>query len=172
MITADALRALLHYDQETGEFAWRKTQKGVRWPRPAGRRQSGGYVQICLHQRFYYAHRLAWLYVYNAWPDRQIDHINRDRGDNRIANLRLATASQNAANAVVRRTNQCGRKGVVKDRRRWVARISVEGREIRLGSFATGSDASVAYEKAARHYFGEFARGDREGRSADSERVT
>jgi hypothetical protein len=116
-----------------------------------------GYRRIFVDSRDYPAHRLAWLYVHGEWPSGQLDHINRKRDDNRIANLRIATDSQNKANKLAQANNSSGIKGVYKRYRRWTAQICVQGRRLNLGAFATSDEASAAYQAAARQHFGEFA---------------
>lgn len=92
-----------------------------------------------------------------------VDHINRDRLDNRRSNLRVATPSQNAANAKIRRNNSSGFRGVSRASRttrskRWLAHIRHEGHSEYLGSGATPAEAALIYDAAARKYFGSFAR--------------
>jgi hypothetical protein len=101
-ITAERLRQLLHYDPERGVFTWLSRPAERSWnTRFAGTRAGTinglGYVVIGILGRRYKAHRLAWLYVHGEWPGRELDHINCDKSDNRIANLRPATRSQNIA---------------------------------------------------------------------------
>ena len=98
MITADLLRSLLKYDSETGIFTWIASHKKPKAGQAAGTVDRDGYIIIRHGGRGYKAHRLAWLYVYGEWPTGMIDHINRVRHDNRIANLRCADASLNAQN--------------------------------------------------------------------------
>lgn len=92
-------------------------------------------------------------------PDSVIDHANRDKLDNRRSNLRLATLSQNAANAKARSNSTSGFKGVYWSRRerRWKAEITVNGKKRSLGYFIIAEDAAQAYDGAARQHFGEFA---------------
>jgi len=89
----------------------------------------------------------------------EIDHINRDRADNRWANLRLATRSQNNMNAGLRSDNKSGHKGVSKrrDTGKWHARITVKRRILLLGNFHSFEDAVAARRAAERQFFGEFA---------------
>lgn len=104
-----------------------------------------------------YMHRV----VARAGPQERIDHENNDGLDNRRANLRRCTPSQNQANRHVVRSAS-GFKGVSYDGRRgrWVAKITVNYRTLNLGRFATAEDAARAYDAAAREHFGEFAFGN------------
>ena len=105
------------------------------------------------------AHRLAWFFVYGEWPQKQIDHINGNKSDNRISNLRLATASQNLSNKGITKSNTSGYKGVSFNRtkKKWMASIKVNKKSINLGYFLTPEEASEAYKAAAIKHHGEFA---------------
>jgi hypothetical protein len=94
------LKQILDYDQNTGVFRWatRKCQR-KRAGEIAGSVSNKGYVMIGIDYKKYSAHRLAWLYVHGDWPAGEIDHINRDRTDNRISNLRVATRRQQIENS-------------------------------------------------------------------------
>lgn len=153
MISAEFVRAYLAYDQNTGVFTWANGKK-AGWVEPKG------YVRICILGKNYQAHRLAWLWMTGNWPCGQIDHINLDKADNRWPNLREATNSQNQANTRAKRVNTSGFKGVYWHRRigKWHAAISVNGRLKALGYTDTKEEAAALYQKAARKYFGEFAR--------------
>jgi hypothetical protein len=101
MLTAERLRELLDYDPETGRFIWRKdhpTAKHIKAGSVAGTKNGRGYWVIGVAGAKYVAHRLAWLYVTGEWPAHLVDHENGDRLDNRFANLREATDSQNNFN--------------------------------------------------------------------------
>lgn len=153
------LRSLLDYDPATGEFQWRGARPGTRSSGVAGYRTPHGYITICINRHQHYAHRLAWLYVFNELPAR-VDHINGDPCDNRISNLRPATAEQNSYNRPTQKNNRSGYKGVMFDGRRskYVARIRFDKRRIFLGTFLTAKEAAAAYEIAARQYHGSFSR--------------
>jgi hypothetical protein len=160
-MTSERLRELLHYDPATGVFTRLvKTNRNVRVGDVAGWVNRRGYRYISVDGRLYFAHRLAWLYVTGEWPADQIDHINGIPGDNRWANLRLATGSQNQANARKRADNTSGYKGICwhGPKRKWQARIWVNSRNKSLGYFDSPADAHAAYVVAAQHHFGSFAR--------------
>jgi HNH endonuclease len=163
MISQAGLLELLSYDPETGAFAWtdyaasRQTRR-----RAAGCLRPDGYRVIRLDGRCYRAHRLAWLYVHGTFPVALLDHVDMDRDNNRIANLRAADHSRNKANRLAPRSNTSGFKGVgrVKGSPRWAARIQVNYRNIHIGMFDTAEEAAAAYEATAKEFFGEFARVD------------
>lgn len=152
-LTADRLRALLVYVPETGSFRWKP--RGQRDGSQCNRdREAGsvskqtGYRTIRVERKLYQAHRLAWLYVYGGWPPEDIDHINGERLDNRIANLRSVPNAVNRQNSKrARSDNRCGVQGVHFDvrRGRWRASVRHEGRAHFLGSFLSPEEARTAY---------------------------
>jgi HNH endonuclease/AP2 domain-containing protein len=159
LVTAERLRSLLEYAPETGLFYWRRTVGAAYAGRPAGAsRASSGYPLICIDRRRYYAHRLAWLYVHGRHPQGVIDHINGDLADNRIANLRECSPSENARNMLRSVPSRSGIKGVLRRGNRWRARIHADGRCHWLGSYPTRKQAAAAYDEAAQRLHGEFAR--------------
>jgi hypothetical protein len=160
LLTAERLRRLLSYDPETGVFTWRSPGTGRRVSGIAGCLGGTGYWHINLDNRIYPAQRLAWLYQTGEWPAADIDHINRDRADNRWCNLRAATKSQNSSNRCADFNNTAGFKGVTwyKARRKWQAMITVNGKHIYLGVFDTPHQAYANYCLAARKHHGDFAR--------------
>ena len=90
-------------------------------------------------------------------PRLKVDHKNHDTLDNRRDNLRVCTTSQNAMNRKGARSNSFTRlRGVTKNRRRFMARISLNGKDLYLGTFSTATEASAADAAANRRYFGEF----------------
>ena len=157
MIDAETLRAMLDYDLETGVFRWRVTLSN-RAPAGtiAGARNGGGYMQIRVWGCIRAAHRLAWLYVHGVWPPEDVDHINRVRHDNRLANLRLASRSENLMNAKKRKGTGTTLKGVTFRGGRYIARIRVRREEKHLGCFATEQEAHGAYCAAAIKEFGAY----------------
>lgn len=146
MLTADRLREELSYDAETGLFTRLKTEFGKRAGQLAGTRTSHGYVQIKVAGYLTYAHRLAWLYVYGTLPSGEVDHINGDRSDNRLCNLRDVTTQTNAENRrSPGRNNKSGFLGVSWDAQRgkWKAGIVINGRWKHIGF---DEDPAVAHE--------------------------
>ena len=115
ILTQARLKELLHYDPATGVFT--NAQKRGRCHRavpnsPAGYARKDKYLIIQLASRKYYAHHLAWLYGHGALPSAQVDHIDRNPANNRLANLRLVTRSENVHNSSPSRKNTSGYRGV------------------------------------------------------------
>ena len=161
MITADYLRKILHYNPKTGVFTRLVSSRGHAVGEVAGKSvNSYGYSQIVIKQKFYKAHRLAWLYMTGEWPPHEIDHINLDKSDNRFCNLREATHSQNNANRRTQINNTAGLKGVGwhKKAQKWQAQIMVNNKQIYLGCFDCPAAAHFAYIVAADVHHGDFAR--------------
>lgn len=156
----DGLKSLLAYDAETGAFTWRKPRGGQVAGSQAGCLNRNGYTEITVHRRIYKAHRLAWLYTYGEWPPAEIDHINGNKSDNRLANLRPATRAQNVANTALRSDSASGVKGVhwSGSSRKWQAQIKHNGKSKHLGVYANIEDAAAAYRRAATEWFGDYAR--------------
>lgn len=125
----------------------------------AGGFDAYGYIQIQFNGKLWKAHRLVWLWHGRTLPD-QIDHIDGDKSNNRIENLRPASKSQNAMNSKRPAHNTSGVKGVSysSQHQKWAARIQVNGVSKSLGLYESISDASEAYKTASNKMFGEFAR--------------
>jgi HNH endonuclease len=158
VLTQQRLHELLFYDEKTGTFTWTNVINGVKENGSvAGNARCGNknYRLIGIDTKKYYAHQLAWLYVYGVLP-KQVDHMDGDGLNNAIANLRLATSKQNQGNRKVDKRNTLSVKGVRKHTDNcYSARMA--GRH--LGCFKTIEEAHQAYFNAAKEYFGEFARG-------------
>lgn len=159
-ISAERLREALSFDPETGEFRRRRPNGTISGKRAGSGSHHKRYRYLRVDGINYSEHRLAWLFIYGKWPDGEIDHINMDRADNRIVNLREATPSQNQANRKVRKRNKLGIKGVMlhKRDRKYVAQIKRGNKVKHLGYFQTAEEAAEAYRKAALEIHGEFAR--------------
>lgn len=160
-VTHDELLAILHYDPESGIFTWKVNANSfTRAGDIAGKKCKGDYCVISIKAKYYPRSHLAWFYQTGKWPEKFIDHINLDKHDDRFANLREATCSQNNANAGPRRNNTSGYKGVFwhKQVGRYRAQIKVRHKVIHLGLFDDPREASLAYAEAAKLHFGEFGR--------------
>ena len=158
-LTAEEARSFLEYIPSTGAFT-RKIRAGrARAGSVPGAKDRLGYVQISLKNKLWMAHRLAWLIVHGQWPPSRIDHINGQRDDNRIDNLRLANASQNMWN----RKAQAGTskyKGVYLNRRtnKWGAGASAHGKHHHAGWFDCEEEANKAAKATRERLHTEFCR--------------
>lgn len=158
MLTADRARELVSYNPETGVFVWRVQRNGTfRNKDSIGWVDSHGYRLLGMDGRKYKAHRVAWLLVYGEWPKSQLDHINRDRADNRIANLREVTNAENGQNAKPRTDGKSGVVGVhfLKNCNRWWAYINTNRERVTVGYFESFEEAVAARAdaKKAQHIF-------------------
>lgn len=158
MISHERLTRLLSYNKATGIFTWNEQRQHIKAGSVAGTRKKSGYVEIRIDGISYQAHRLAWLYVHGELPKSCIDHRNMIKHDNRFRNLRQATHRENLRNRGVRKDSASGSKGVYIVGARFKAQITVDGRRINLGHFATIEEAQAAYAKASLNHHGEFAR--------------
>ena len=163
MLTQSELKRQLHYDHETGIFTWVNPSKYNIYNKGliAGHiKKDDGYIRLNISGKSYYSHRLAWLYIYGEYPLNQIDHINMNKSDNRICNLRECTASQNRMNIGVNKNNNTGFKGVSFFRKsnKYRAEGSINNKTFYLGLFDTAEEASQAYKEFALNNYGEFAR--------------
>lgn len=153
------LHALIAYDPTTGIFTALTSHSRRKVGSPLGEINPAGRKRICFEGRRQYSNRLAWFYMTGEWPTQDVDHKNRDKGDDRWENLRLATRSQNNANCG-RRESRSGIKGVwyrPKARHPWKAFIGFNGKRRNLGSFDTAESAHAAYAEAARAIYGDFS---------------
>lgn len=151
----------LRYEPETGHLFWEKGGRGRKNLNiPTGTlRKKNGYMQTGFMGKMFLNHRLAWLLHNGVWPKAQIDHVNGDRKDNRIVNLREATSSDNNHN---RTTGGRGTSGIPGVRfsswhKKWWARIHSDSRFIHLGFFKDKEEAVSARREAELHYWGRFA---------------
>lgn len=177
-LSPEMMRDLVDYDPVSGSFTWKPRRPHhfdegghsaahicARWNsrfagKSAGTRDRYGYGIITIYCVHYRCARVAWCILTGQWPTNEIDHINCDTGDDRAANLREATTSENHGNIRLQSNNTSGFKGVSWDkiRGKWQANIKKNGRMFNLGRFDRKEDAASAYEHAARSMFGEFAR--------------
>lgn len=149
-ITYNRANELLRYDPDTGDLVRKVTRShNAVEGDVAGSPDKMGYIQIQIDGKLYKAHRLAWLLQTGELPSAHIDHADGISSNNRWANLRLATPSQNLRNARLRSDNKSGFKGVCRYKGRWLAQIQTNGKCRHLGMFDNPEDAHAAYMKAA-----------------------
>ena len=153
--------SVVSYDPDTGWFI-RKRSKQCPWT--VGKRTGSvapkGYRLLHINGAYYMEHRVAWIVVHGEIPEGMtVDHINGVKGDNRIANLRLATDCQNSYHRPRKSNNVTGYKGVYqRENGKYRATITVNRKRTSLGTFDTKEEAYAAYCEAARRLHGEFAR--------------
>lgn len=164
-LTQERLKQVLHYDHETGVFTWLvKSAKNIKAGDAAGCFASYGYRRIKINRVMYRAHRIAWLYVYGAFPAAGIDHINGNKADNRLANLREANQAENNQNRKSHRNGSSKYLGVCwsKTAKKWRAKIQANRKSYHLGYFVAEEGAHAAYceAKLEHHRFNPVARDD------------
>lgn len=168
-ITIKQLHQLLECDAQNGILIWKARPRGLfqtdraysMWNsryagcEALGRRSKGGYKRGSIFDRDMKAHRVIWAMHYGKWPAGDIDHINRDRGDNRIKNLRDVSHHENCKNQSVRSNNSSGAVGVYWYKRDqvWVAYININGKMKHLGRFRC-FDAAVRARRSADKRYG------------------
>ena len=139
MITQLLLQNLLDYNPISGIFTRKvRTSNRIKAGDQAGSLDKAGYLCIRVNGKTYKAHRLAWLYVSGNLPTGEIDHINGDKADNRIVNLRDVTKSVNQQNRKFVR-------GYSRDGNRWKAQVRFDGKWKHLGCYGTEQEAHAAY---------------------------
>jgi len=161
MITQEQLKEVLAYDGDTGVFTWK--DRDLNWwntkysGKVAGTISTGGYVAIRIKGKTYSAHRLAWLYVYDYFPV-EVDHIDGNGLNNIICNIRDVSHIENMKNQKNRKNNTSGTIGVHLSTKtlKWQAKISILGKQVRLGYFTDKQDAIDA-RKAAEIKYGYHA---------------
>lgn len=175
--TPEVLRQLLRYEPETGKLFWRQRpvsmftggkypaeRNAAAWNSRYAEKEAFtsidnyGYPEGAIFDRGYRAHRVIWALVHGHWTTMEIDHVNGDKADNRLSNLREASRSDNGRNKGRQANNTSGYMGVSRHRRWWLARITYNGARHELGYFKCKVAAARAYDAAAREQHGEFAR--------------
>ena len=163
-LTAERARELFDYDPDTGVLKWKaenlkSRQRGrIKQLKESlfGATRKDGYIVIMADKRQYLAHRVAWLLVYGEWPALQIDHINGNRSDNRICNLRDVDREVNSQNLrkATASNNSSSFLGVTKHRNKWRAQICANKKNYHLGVYETEKEASLSYLIAKRWLHG------------------
>ena len=142
MITQSELKEILDYNPETGVFTWIKNVAyNIKKGKIAGSLNKKGYIIIQINKKLYQAHRLAWLYVYNEWPD-IIDHVHGKEKGNMINNLRNVTQRENSQNTYKHRSGKLVGCCYAKHAKKWMAYVTINGKNKHLGYFNTEEEAN------------------------------
>ncbi|BAR92356.1 endonuclease [Pseudomonas phage PS-1] len=157
MLTQARAHELFEYDPELGTFKRLIRVSNAMPGAPAGTvHKATGYTQIRADGRLYLAHRVAFLMMNGRFPEHEVDHINGDRSDNRWANLREVTRTENSRNHALDARNKSGVYGVCwrETHSKWEAVISAGGKRMRLGMHDDFFEAVCARKSAeVRHQF-------------------
>ena len=154
----ETLNQALEY--RDGKLFWREGWPTDRVGKEAGYvEKRDGYRRVSHRNRIYMAHRVVWLLQHGDWPEYEIDHINGDKDDNRIENLRDVPAKMNMYNRPKYACNRTGYKGVYLDQRynKYCATIAKDRNKYWLGTFSCPIEAAKAYDRKARELHGEYA---------------
>ena len=166
MLTQEELKGILEYNPDNGVFTWKVAQKyGKRKVGDiAGHLNADRYWHIIYKKKVYKAHRLAWLYTYGEFPEDMLDHIDGDKSNNRLINLRGCSRSENQKNQKLAKNNTSGFKGVYQDKKsgKWRAVAMLNGKNKHLGVFLTPEEAYSTYNAFAKVNHGEFYRDTKE----------
>lgn len=159
--TPSQLSEYFSYCADTGEVRWIKSPRSkVRVGDVAGVKHHSGYLMINFKNRKYMLHRVIWAIVNGSWPAEQIDHINGDRADNRIANLRECSVAENMQNKRTygrksgRLSKFAGVTAAYKGLKPWRAQIKIDKKQINLGYFYTEEEANICYLNAKKSLHG------------------
>ncbi len=152
MLTQDELKKVVDYNSASGEFRWLIPMGPRHIGDIAGTKCRRGYWSICIDRQIYKSHRLAWFYVYGVWPRGQLDHIDRNKSNNSISNLRDVSQEINQRNRIsARKDSKTGLLGVSiwsDGRKGFKAQISINQKPKYLGTFDTAELANEAYLSA------------------------
>lgn len=154
-LSFERVRNDFDYDYVVGCLIRKVDNHGRIVNRPCGiKSNSHGYGQVRIDDKMYLVHRVIWLLVYGEWPNGEIDHINGNRMDNRIKNLRVVNKSKNMHNRGMNRNNSSGYPGVSfhKASNKYQAQITVDSKVIHLGFFDSKEEAFLAYQLAKIKY--------------------
>ena len=146
------------FDYRNGELYWKeRINSSIDLSKPAGKIEKNGYRSIGIEGKLYKAHRLIWKYHYGRDPKEFIDHIDGNRVNNNIENLREATHQQNGFNRGPQKNNKLGIKGVIKYGNKYRATIIINGKNKHLGMFFTIEEARLVREESEKKLFKEFS---------------
>ncbi len=149
------IKTYLDYNKESGLFTWKVPRNRAVVAGDVAGTYCRGYIQIKVLGKVYRAHRLAWLFVYGYLPNKDIDHINGNKADNKISNLREVTHIQNCGNQTKVRSKS-GFLGVCRHSGGFTATIQQDGKKKYLGFYKSAEEASIAYQEAKNAYLSRF----------------
>ena len=144
---------LLEYKADEGVFLWKISPSyRVSAGMVAGHLHASGYVHLQIANRQIAAHRVAWALIHGEWPKNQIDHIDGNKSNNRIVNLRDIGAKENTQNQRRCKSSNLssGLLGVSRNRDKWQAQIKTGGVRVHIGTYDTPQLAHLAYLEAKR----------------------
>lgn len=177
-ITAEFAKSIFRYDPENGKLFWKERSPNMFlekkkspehccaiWNANNANKEityknNYGYIVARINRKSYLASRIIWLLNYGENPKFEIDHIDMNKENNKIDNLRPSSRSQNGCNRGLQKNNISGYKGVgfCRVKNKWRSRIMINKKEKFIGYFDTPKEAYEAYKRAARQYHGEYAR--------------
>lgn len=152
MLTQDRIKNLIYYNASTGEVSWTDEYASKRRKPGSVYYLNNGYGRVSIEGKHYYLHRLVWCYHYGAFPSEQIDHIDGNKLNNRIENLREVTHADNQKNRNMIKTNKTGIMGVSKIASGYRAYITVDDRQVHLGHYIDFFEACCARKSAENKY--------------------
>ena len=161
MLTQERLKEQLSYDPETGHFTQiLRTSQRVKVGDRAGSQDPRGYRLINICGRREWEHRLVWLYIYGVFPDFDIDHINGNKSDNRLCNLRAASRSENNCNSVIRSDSTTKYRNVHLFKRtgKYQVQVRFNGKRYNGGYYDTAEQANIIAIAMRKQLHGEFAK--------------
>lgn len=155
---AQTLRDQVAYDPQTGVFTRLRANRSVKVGDVMGSKLRDGYLIASVGGKRHLLHRLAWLHYFGEWPSGDLDHINRDKADNRISNLRAADRSQNSWNRGYSNAgNKHGVAGVNAHKKGFRATIKVRGKQIVSKTYRSVAEAAAARASLVTQHYGAFA---------------
>jgi len=155
-LSQNELKSIFEYDPFTGTLRWKEKRSNIVQNSMAGCIHGSGYKVVTIKSKTYKLHRIIWIMLFGEIPKGfYLDHINGNKIDNRLENLRLATNNQNQQNRPAPKNSSSGYRGVTwhKVANKWMARICHEKKRMTIGFFDTAEDAYEAYKQEAKKLF-------------------
>jgi hypothetical protein len=155
-LSQNELNSIFEYEPLTGVVRWKERRSNIAQGSIAGCVHGSGYKVVTINSKTYKLHRIIWIMLFGQIPENfYLDHINGNKIDNRLENLRLATNNQNQQNRPAPKNSSSGYRGVTwhKQVNKWMARICHEGKRTTIGFFDTAEDAYEAYKQEAKKLF-------------------